>query len=162
MRVRQVEVVTVVADEDSEEEDGVEEEEEDLALAAYRRAATAYSMMEPKISKYFHQAVSTCVVNDDLTDGEVLAHTVEGRYARLGMSACRALACVARVRVSVTCSLPVSGCKSRLLTPPPPPCSSSARWAVTWQAQGRDGTCTPSLLLQRLGLRQAHMIADSS
>ena len=69
----------MVAAKDSEEEDGVEEEEEDLALAAYWRAATAYSRLEPKVSKYFHAAVSACVVKDDLTDGEVLAHTVEGR-----------------------------------------------------------------------------------
>ena len=65
--------------EDESSEDGVEEEEEQLALWAYFQAAKAYASLEPKQSLFFQRVVQACMVNDDLTDGPILNHTVEGR-----------------------------------------------------------------------------------
>lgn len=62
------------ADGPEDEIDSDDDEEE-----MYRSRASAYASLQPKSLHNISRCVDACVVNDDLTDGPMRWHTVEGR-----------------------------------------------------------------------------------
>ena len=59
-------------------EDDVDDDSEEEEAKAYRSQSSAYASLVPKNLYNTTCCVDACIVNDDLTDGPVQWHTVEG------------------------------------------------------------------------------------